>query len=461
MCAITMPRLTTVFWAVALLGVSGAQDLCGRCECLPAGPSPTQAICHDNSPTADKIFLPWTTAESASIELIYIYGMKTVNFTDNSFTTERPITLFIQNCSYVNFNDHSIEKLRTLLIRDADRVDIGILPQEHLWTTVLEDIKQLSISSASLSALYSVTIGHIGSLSLVPTAGDDLCSANPDFTFTLLTSQVSSVPSGGMSLCGGHITINSNTFNNVEEEGFQISTEGSVAIVNNLFKNVSKQAFNLTSPEIHITSNHFVNLPAGTLRGVSTLLDSFFTNNTVSDIDLGGVLLDMGWDMIIERNIIDCDCASKRTSILNPKHDMLYLTNSSMEKLQNIFRYNFCNLNCTVTLKAFSYALSRGEVCVTNNTKLEHEVLCNISTLPEVDSTTLDDIFTTAMTDTEIDKDSSFVSAASKPRFLVPLGIVAALLIVTSSVLYGCKEMFSFRFTFKPDRDIGSKISLR
>ncbi|KAG8329829.1 hypothetical protein J6590_077731 [Homalodisca vitripennis] len=141
-----------------------------------------------------KIFLPWTTAESASVELIYIYGMTTVNFTENSFTTERPITLFIQNCSYVNINDHSIEKLRTLLIRDADRVDVGILPQEYLWTTVLEDIKQLSISSASLSALYSVMIGHIGSLSLVPTTGDDLCSANPDFTFTLLTSQITDSP---------------------------------------------------------------------------------------------------------------------------------------------------------------------------------------------------------------------------------------------------------------------------
>lgn len=258
-----------------------------------------------------------------------------------------------------------------------------------------------------------------------------------------------------MFLCGGHITIEGNTFEFVDEEGLQITTEGTIGIINNHLKILKKQSFNLSSPDINISGNHFEHLPAGTLRGISTIQDTFFTNNTIDDIDLGGVLLDMGWDIIVENNIVQCDCASKRTSILNPKEDMLFLTNSSLEKLHNTFLNNFCNLNCTVSLEMFSYALTEGTVCITNSTQLEQELLCNITIELELGTSTTPYSTTNLPT-----RNNSFVfSSATKVEFLVPLIIVIVSLIITSSVCYACWEMNTFKFTFNPNRLAKSKVS--
>lgn len=248
-----------------------------------------------------------------------------------------------------------------------------------------------------------------------------------------------------MSLCGGkEITINGNTFTHIAEEGILITSIGIVAIVYNQFENITKQAFNISAPEIHITKNHFKNLPAGALRAVATYGDSFFTNNTIEDVDLGGVLLDMGMDMTVEENVIDCDCASKTTSILNPKEDMVILTNSSLEKLDNIFLNNVCKLNCTLTLKDFSTALKSTEVCLTNETQLEEDTLCHITT------TLVDSYPTTETTLAEVE--GTISSSADRIKIIFPVGLVVLSLVVMILIFYGCKEIKMFRYKFDPNR---------
>lgn len=254
-------------------------------------------------------------------------------------------------------------------------------------------------------------------------------------------------------MCGSEVSLNGNTFSHIAEGGVDISAEEVIAVVYNTFQNVSKQSFNLTAPEIHISGNHFENFPAGVLRGVSTIQDTFFTNNTIEDIDLGGVLLDMGWDMIIERNTLDCDCASKRTSILNPKEDMIYLTNSSYEKLQNIFLFNFCQLNCTVSLMSFSYALKEGNVCVTNDTKLEEDIFCQFST--DVPDTSTMAVFEEVSSTVGL-MDVGY-SAANKLEIILPLIIVSIAMFF--SLLYGCRGLNSFKYKFKPNSQIVRKVS--
>lgn len=266
--------------------------------------------------------------------------------------------------------------------------------------------------------------------------------------------QINPIPKGGISLCGREVSVNGNTFAQVAGDGVDISAEEVIAVVYNTFQNVSRQSFNLTAPEIHISGNHFDNFPAGVLRGVSTIQDTFFTNNTIEDIDLGGVLLDMGWDMILERNTMSCDCASKRTSILNPNEDMIYLTNSSVEKLQNIFHFNFCKLNCTVSLMSFSYALKEGDVCVTNDTQLEENVLCQFSTtgVPQTSTMSVYEELNTTVSGEDVG-----YSAGSKLQIIVPLVVVSIALF--SSLIYGCRELNSFKYKFKPNGQITRKVS--
>lgn len=268
--------------------------------------------------------------------------------------------------------------------------------------------------------------------------------------------QINPIPKGGISLCGMDVSLNGNTFVHIAGDGVDISAEEVIAVVYNTFQNVSKQSFNLTAPEIHISGNHFDNFPAGVLRGVSTIQDTFFTNNTIEDIDLGGVLLDMGWDMILERNTMTCDCASKRTSILNPNEDMLYLTNSSTEKLQNIFHFNFCRLDCTVSLMDFSNALKEGDVCATNDTQLEENLLCQFSTTTtEVPDTSTMSVY--EETNTTVRVEDVGYSAGSKLQIIVPLIVVSIALFF--SLLYGCRELNSFKYKFKPNGQTVRKVS--
>lgn len=256
-------------------------------------------------------------------------------------------------------------------------------------------------------------------------------------------------------MCGREVSLNGNAFAHIAGDGVDISAEEVITVVYNTFQNVSKQSFNLSAPEIHISDNHFDNFPAGVLRGVSTIHETFFTNNTIEDIDLGGVLLDMGWDMVLEHNTMTCDCASKRTSILNPNEDMLYLTNSSAEKLQNIFHFNFCRLDCTVSLMDFSLALKEGDVCATNDTQLEQNLLCQFSTTTEVPETSTVSVYEESNTTVRVE-DVGY-SAGSKLQIIVPLIVVSIVLFF--SLLYGCRELNSFKYKFKPNGQTVGKVS--
>lgn len=154
--------------------------------------------------------------------------------------------------------------------------------------------------------------------------------------------------------------------------------------------------------------------------------------------------MDMGMDMAVEENIINCDCASKTTSILNPKEDMVILTNSSLEKLDNIFLNNFCSLNCTLNLKDFSIALKSTEVCLTNETLLEEDILCQITT------TSVDSFSTTETTLEEVESTST--SSAGRIEIIFPVGLVAVSIVLMVLLFYGCREIKMFRYKFDPNQ---------
>ncbi|XP_054289674.1 uncharacterized protein LOC129004969 [Macrosteles quadrilineatus] len=428
-----------------LTSASSSQDICQLCDCLPRGDNPVQAFCVDNS-FGDKEFSLATSSQASTLQLVYINGIKTVNFGLNSFLTEKPLDLLIQNCSEVNIYNNSINHLRSLVIQNIKSVKVGALSQPDLWSVILENIDLLTLDEAiSFNANYTVKIGNVGSLTVLGTQEERNCFENLELQFTFFDCVFNPIPEGGLIICGNHIKLENNTFESVAEGGFKITAESSIKIVNNHFKHLNKKVFNLSSPGIYISGNNFDILPAGALSDVSTLQDTFFTNNTIQDVDLGGVLLDMGWGMTIENNLINCDCASKRTSILNPKQDMLILTNSSHEILQSIFFNNYCSLDCTVSLKDFSYALIQGDVCLTNNTRLEEEKLCDMNILPDYV--------------TESETESSPVSEATRVELLVPLSIILISLLVISSACYGVKEMKTFRFFFNPHRNLDPKLS--
>lgn len=130
---------------------------------------------------------------------------------------------------------------------------------------------------------------------------------------------------------------------------------------------------------------------------------------------------------------------------------MLYLTNSSFDKLHTIFRNNYCNTNCTVSLDMFRNALSQETVCATNNSRLE---LCNVTVESESAESSVTPISTIGNVTSGSQSTTIFFLtieylSADPIKLIVPLGIV---LVVLSLLCYCCKDIGKFRFSYRVRR---------
>lgn len=136
-----------------------------------------------------QVFSPSTSAVSRSLELVYIHGMSSVVLTAHSLETDSPVSLLVLNCTDVTLEADAVPRLRTLVVREAARVQVGVLPRDHLWATVLESIRELRISAESLTAEYSVSVGRVESLT-VEAADGKACAENTQLKFLLFNSKV-------------------------------------------------------------------------------------------------------------------------------------------------------------------------------------------------------------------------------------------------------------------------------
>lgn len=132
-----------------------------------------------------------TSSQASSLQLVYIDGIKTVNFGLNSFLTENPLDLLIQNCAEVNIYNNSINHLRSLVIQNIKSVKVGALNQPDLWSVILENIDLLILDEASFNANYTVKIGNVGSLTVLGTQEERNCFENLELQFTFFGCVVS------------------------------------------------------------------------------------------------------------------------------------------------------------------------------------------------------------------------------------------------------------------------------
>lgn len=121
--------------------------------------------------------------------------MSSVVLTAHSLETDSPVSLLVLNCTDVTLEAGAVPRLRTLVVREAARVQVGVLPRDHLWATVLESIRELRISAESLTAEYSVSVGRVESLTVeaaeaVEAADGKACAENSQLKFLLFNSKV-------------------------------------------------------------------------------------------------------------------------------------------------------------------------------------------------------------------------------------------------------------------------------
>ncbi|XP_050534564.1 uncharacterized protein LOC126901810 [Daktulosphaira vitifoliae] len=373
-CAVLLFILVNLLLNSEIGAQPGNKSICETCACFPTNVAPTSVncTCIKNKfliirPTDASLLLAVKELTLAACGLVSLppSGLPNANLLKK--VTVRDIKLF-------HYTAGLFPVLETLVIENVDGLVLdgfgqanNTLKELELRRTKVQKFVQGTVPASA--PLRKITLDSVEIEEIEPGALDMSFSHDKVEGFSMINSSVKTIEAGGVMVRSGSVKIVNSTFDKLHSGSIIVEEGREINLSGNKFNNVSlvgdsvtiSRSRNFGDGNVTIDGNEFFSLPAD-LQIFKTDRHVTFANNIVHDVDLGPFLFGVGPTVRVSGNRFECDCDSRRTSVLKLNQVFPGLL-SDDSYFTVLLAENNCKQPASMTLAGYRDELIAGKTC--------------------------------------------------------------------------------------------------
>ncbi|XP_050429257.1 uncharacterized protein LOC126838676 [Adelges cooleyi] len=373
-----------VFIAVdlSLYGGVGAQptsrSICETCACSPPNATPVMVNCTCVK-TKFLIIREQDTMLLSGVRDLTLAGCGLVSLPSSGLSGSPLLSrVTVRDMKLFHYTAGLFPALESLTVEDVGGLVLdGFGPANRT-------LKQLVLRRTSVQRLVRGTIPASAPLQKVMLDRvdvDEIEAGALDMTFvrgesdgfSIVNSAIKTIGAGGVLVRSGSVKIINSTMDELYAGSVIVEDAKDIRLSGNRLGNVSLVGDSLSvvrSPPagagastIMVDSNEFMTLPAD-LQLFKTDRSVSFINNVVRDVDLGPFLFGVGPNVRVSNNQFECDCDSRRISVL--KLNQVFpglLPEADDSRFAGLLVDNYCKRPNDMSLAGYRDELVAGKAC--------------------------------------------------------------------------------------------------